>query len=172
MKRTLDSAGYTLTEVLIVIGIIGFMIALGPRLITGAVQFAQLQQARMEIQRDARAALAVINRELRQASAASVVIDQVSGLPPHSRITFTRYKPDGTTTTVSYYQQGKKLYVRFGTATAGIPIFSNLTYIAFTYPKTDDATILSVTLTFEKAVSAIQTKALQMAVEKVRLMNS
>jgi hypothetical protein len=46
-----------------------------------------------------------------------------------------------------------------------------LRYIAFTYARTDDPSILSVSITTEKETYESGTKALQMAIEKVRVMN-
>jgi len=91
-------------------------------------------------------------------------------MPPHSRITFTRYKPNGSTEIVSYYQSGKKLYMSTDGA-AGKKVADDLRYIAFTYPKSDDGYIISISVTFERATYEGATKALQMAVEKVRVMN-
>ena len=162
--------GYTLMEMMVVVGIMGIVVLSAPKLFTGVYRFTQLAIARAEIQKNARGAISNINRGLRQAQADSIVIDQLSGMPPHSRITFTRYKPDGSTETVSYYQNGKILYISSGGA-GGKKAADNLRYIAFTYPKTDDAYILSISLTFEKATYEGGAKALQMAVEKVRIMN-
>lgn len=162
--------GYTLIELMIVVAILGVIVSAAPRLFTGIYRFTRMITARAEIQKNARASLSNINRGLRQAQASSIVIDQVSGMPPHSRITFTRYKPDGSTETVSYYQSGRKLYISTNGA-AGKKVADDLRYIAFTYPKSDDAYIISISVTFERATYEGATKALQMAVEKVRIMN-
>jgi len=162
--------GYTLTELMIVVAIMGIIVTAAPRLFTGIYRFTRMITAKAEIQKNARASLSSINRGLRQAQSASIVIDQVSGMPPHSRITFTRYKPNGSTEIVSYYQSGKKLYMSTDGA-AGKKVADDLRYIAFTYPKSDDGYIISISVTFERATYEGATKALQMAVEKVRVMN-
>lgn len=162
--------GYTLMELMIVVAIIGVVVLSAPKLFFGIYRFTQLAVARAEIQKNARAALSNLNRGLRQAQADTVVVDQLAGQPPHSRITFTRYKPDGSTESVSYYQSGRKLYLSSGGA-GGRMVADNLRYVAFTYPKTDDAYIISIALTFEKSTYEGGAKALQMAVEKVRIMN-
>lgn len=162
--------GYTLMEMMAVLAVMGIVILSAPKLFSGVYRFTQLALARAEIQKNARGAISNINRGLRQAQASSVVIDQLAGMPPHSRITFSRYKPDGGTETLSYYQSGKRLYLSSG-GTGGKKVADNLRYIAFTYPKTDDAYIISISLTFEKATYEGGAKALQMAVEKVRIMN-
>lgn len=162
--------GYTLVELMIVVAILGVIATAAPRLLNGIYRFSRLAIARVEIQKNARGALSNINRGLRQARAASVVIDQLSGMPPHSRITFTRYKPDGSTEIISYYQNGRKLYLSSNGA-AGKMIADDLRYVAFTYPQTDDDSIISISITFERATYEGGAKALQMAVEKVRVMN-
>lgn len=164
-------AGYTLTEVMLTVAILGIISTVGSSLVIQAQRYIRLTMARTAIQRDSRAALTTINRELRQGLASTVVIDQLTGQPPQSRVTFDRYKPDGTTQTVCYYQQGRKLFLKLGSATSGKAIADGLRYLAFTYPKTDDDAIISVSVTFEGATVQGQTKALQMAVEKVRIMN-
>ncbi|MBI4655543.1 MAG: prepilin-type N-terminal cleavage/methylation domain-containing protein [Elusimicrobia bacterium] len=170
IPHCLNRRGYTMVELMIVIAIMGILMLLGPDIFKGMYRFVRLATAKVEIQRGARVTLSNINRALRQSQASSIVVDQASGQPPHSRISFTRYKPDGSTPTISYYQQGKKLYMSVNGA-AGQPIAENLRYIAFSYPKTDDAGIISISLTFEKETYEGGAKALQMAVEKVRIMN-
>ncbi len=157
-------------EMMIVVGIMGVVMLAAPRTFTKVYRFTQLLIARVEIQKNARGALANINRDLRQAQSDSIVIDSVPGQPPHSRITFNKYNSAGGTVSVSYYQRGLQLFQARG-GSAGKMIANNLRYIAFTYPRTDDDTIISISLTFEKATYEGGTKALQMAVEKVRIMN-
>lgn len=157
-------------EMMVVVGIMGVVMVAAPQTFTKVYRFVQLLTARVEIQKNARGALANINRDLRQALGDTVVIDSVSGQPPHSRITFTKYDTVGSTITLSYYQQGNQLFQARG-GVSGKMIANNLRYIAFTYPRTDDDTILSISITFEKATYEGGTKALQMAVEKVRIMN-
>ena len=157
-------------ELMIVVAIMGIVLLAAPKIFKNAFRFVRLSFARAEIQKNARGSLQNINRELRQAIASSIVIDQLTGMPPHSRITFTRYRPDDSTREVSYYQNGKKLYLSIEGADGKI-VADKLKYIAFSYPKTDDDSIISVSLTFEKETYEGASKALQMAVEKVRIMN-
>ena len=46
-----------------------------------------------------------------------------------------------------------------------------LAYLAFTFPNTNDMTIVTVALTFEKDIYLGRSKALHMASEQVRVMN-
>ncbi len=164
MVKACDKGGMSLMETMIVVGIIGTLAATCPRLMEQAVRFYQLHQAKIEIQRDARAALDLINRFLRQAQSSTVLVDQASGQPPYSRITFTTIQGQ----TMSFYQSGTSLYQ---VATSTTNISQNLLYIAFTYPRTDDPTIISVALTMEKATYQGGNKALELSIQKVRIMN-
>ncbi len=159
-----NSNGFTLIEAVIVIAIIGILFTIGPSMVTNTVRFYQLHSAKIEIQRDARAALDTINRLLRQAVSASVVIDQVTGQPPYSRISFQTVQGVNR----SFYQSGNQLYSVGGSSTT---LSANLRFIAFTYPRSDDPTIISVALTMEKATYLGGSKALELSVEKVRVMN-
>lgn len=170
MKGLKIKRGYTLMEMMLVVAILGVLILAAPRTFIKTYQFVQLLTARVEIQKNARGALANINRDLRQAVGSTIVVDELAGQPPHSRITFSKYNSKGLQETVAYYQDGNKLYQATG-AVSGKVIAGNLRYIAFTYPRTDDDGILSISITFEKATYEGGTKALQMAVEKVRIMN-
>jgi prepilin-type N-terminal cleavage/methylation domain-containing protein len=163
-SRSRSTAGFTLTEVLIVVAIIGFVVMAGPTLLIQMSRFYYLHNARVEIQRDARASLDNINRFLRQATASSTTIDQVTGQPPYSRISFTTVGGQ----TMQFYQSGAKLYQVAQSTTL---LSNNLRYIAFTYPRTDDPTILSVAITMEKATYEGGSKALELSIEKVRIMN-
>ena len=129
--------GYTLMELMVVVAIMGVILLASPKIFENSFKFMRLAFARAEIQKNSRASLSNINRELRQAYASSIVVDELAGMPPHSRITFTRYMSDGSTRLVSYYQNGKKLYLSLD-GSDGKMIADKLKYIAFSYPKTDD----------------------------------
>lgn len=158
-------AGFTLLETMIVVAILGIIVMTVPQMITNVTKFARLSTARIETQRVARDALGRLNQDLRQATATSIEISQETGQPPCSSITFAT--SDGRT--LKYYQSNKNLMFVRGTSTATVA--QGLRYIAFTYPRTDDATIISVSITTEKETYEGGTKALQMAIEKVRIMN-
>ena len=151
-------------EMMLVVTIIGLVVFIGPTLLTQLVRFYQLHNAKIEIQRDARASLDLMNRFLRQAESYSVTIDQVSGQPPYSRISFTTI----TGLNVIFYQSGTTLYQ---VVQSTVAISRNLHYIAFTYPRSDDPTIISVSMTMEKTTYQGAYKALELSIEKVRVMN-
>jgi Tfp pilus assembly protein PilW len=164
VTRMKKRAGYTLVEAMIVCAIIGMVVVAAPTLFTQVYKFYQLHNAKVEIQRDARAALDIINRFLRQAKSYTVVVDQISGQPPFSRISFTTIEGQN----MIFYQSGNTLYQVAQSTTA---ISQNLHYIAFTYPRTDDPTIISVAMTMEKNTYQGLYKALELSIEKVRIMD-
>ncbi|PIR19262.1 MAG: hypothetical protein COV48_02950 [Elusimicrobia bacterium CG11_big_fil_rev_8_21_14_0_20_64_6] len=164
------TAGYTLTEVMLTVAILGIVASMAPSLLLQMNRFFRQNNARVAIQREAREALDLINRNLRQAQASTVVVDQVAGEFPHSRIVFTRLTPSGSTVSMSFYQQGSSLFMVRGTSAARA-LSKNLRYLGFSYPRTDDAKLISVSLTTEAGTFQGQTKALQLSVEKVRIMN-
>ena len=67
------------------------------------------------------------------------------------------------------YQEGKHLYYMKNGSTGTLA--ENLRFVAFTYPRTDNSGIISVSMTFEEDTFAGHTKALQLSIEKVRVMN-
>lgn len=158
-------AGYTLMEMMLVVAIIGIIAALGAPLWNNMTNFWRQSSARSDIGRDVRASLDIINRMVRQARQSTVVIDQVSGQPPYSRITFTTISGQ----TISFYQTGNILYQKFGSNVSKLS--RNVGYIGFTPPQTTDTTIISVAFTAQAATYKGGKKELQLAVQKVRIMN-
>jgi type II secretory pathway component PulJ len=150
---------------MVAVAILGIVFALGPAILTNVTRFSRLSRARLETQRNARDALNQINQSLRQADASSVIISNESSQSPFSSIMFSTI--DGRS--MKFYQQNDKLnFVNNGSTNT---VADGLRYIAFTYPRTDNSTIISVSVTFERDTYQGGTKALQMAIEKVRIMN-
>jgi len=164
VKRLLHRRGYSLVEMMLVVAIVGLIATVTPKLFTQMIRFYQLHNAKVEIQRDARVCLDNMNRFMRQAVASSVMIDQVAGQPPFSRISFRTL--DGQN--ILFYQSGNEL---FQVAQSTASLSKNLQFIAFTYPRSDDPTIISVAMTMEKATYQGGFKALELSIEKVRVMN-
>lgn len=165
LRRAKPGWGYTLTEAMLVVGIVGILSTLAVPLLINTTNFWRQTTARNDIERDVRVSLDVINRMVRQAQKTTVVVDQVSGQPPFSRITFTTI--DGRT--ISFYQTGNILYQKFG---SNVSILSrNVGFIAFAYPRTDDTTIVSVAMTAQAATYKGGSKALQLSIQKVRIMD-
>ncbi|PKM92558.1 MAG: hypothetical protein CVU80_02725 [Elusimicrobia bacterium HGW-Elusimicrobia-4] len=158
------SKGFTLVELMINVAIISIIAFTLTSLFLKWIQFWQLSKAKTEVQRDARTCISAINRNLRQSTASSVVVDRYdSNQPPYSRISFT--KKDKTHI---YYQKGQEFYQVVDSTTC---LSKSLRAVLFIYPQTSDDSIINVSLTFEKKTYSSQTKALQLSVEKVRVMN-
>src|SRR5438552_3308903 len=120
-----SSRGYTLTEVILVAAIVGLVSSMSGVLLVNMTNFWRQSAARKAIQQDVRASMDIIDRFVRQAQASTVVIDQVTGQPPFSRIAFTTTQG----WSMSFYQTGKKLYM---TNNGKLSLLSdNLAYIAF-----------------------------------------
>lgn len=171
MKILRSRAGYTLAEMMVAVAILGILALIGPPLMIGMQNFFLMTSARTETQRDARACLSEINRFLRQAEASTVVIDSASNQGPYSRITFSLL--DGRT--MSFSQLGDELVQTSkssGGSTSSVVLTRNLSYIAFTYPATDDVSIISVAITMSKNIQLGKSKVLELTVQKVRIMNS
>ena len=156
--------GYTLSELTVVMVILVLLIMVVTPLMIHMVRFFRLSTARLEIQRDARNAMEVMNRFLRQAVATSVTIDQSAGQPARSRVSFTTV----TGKSLQIYQQGRSLFLSDG----GVRELSkNLRFIAFSYPRSDNPNVLSVAVTMEAATYEGKSKILEFSIEKVRVMN-
>lgn len=164
VKTIRRRAGYTLLELMMVVAIIGGIFMVGPRIFTATFQFFSQSVARTDIQRELRSTLIIMNRTIRQASAASISVSQDSGQPPYSKITFTTI--DGRS--VTYKQSGRSLLQIVGTSSTILT--QNLQYLVFSYPQTDINTVLSISITLQKNTYSGRQAALQMAITKVRIM--
>jgi hypothetical protein len=124
-----------------------------------------MNRTRVELQRDARAALAAVTKALRQASSSTIVINQGAGQPYYSQISFSDVGG------VSYvYRQNGTLFEELRGAQSRT-LTDDLRFLNFYFPRSDDMTIVSVSLTLEKAIYEGKTKALHVATERVRVMN-
>lgn len=161
--------GYTLLEMMLTVAILSIVAVIVSPLMLQMTNFWRLTSARYSIQRDVRVSLETINRFTRQAQSSTVIIDNVAGQPPASRLQFQYVNSSGQTSTVVFYQYGKNLYMTNGGSTTRLS--SNLAYIAFTYPRTDDISIISVAVTMQSPTYLGGKKALQLSIQKVRVMN-
>lgn len=165
MRRLRTLRGYSLVEVLLVVAVIGTLASIGPTLMISVQNFYLQTTARNEIQRDARATLDIINRNIRQGKYRSIVIDTPTGQGPYSRIRFTHV--DGRS--VEFRQDGSKLVQKI----AGVEtnIAQNLEYVAFTFPRSDFPRLVSVSITMGKTSYKGQKKELELTIQKIRVMN-
>lgn len=157
--------GVTLVELMMVVVIIGVVMGIVPTIMKNMTRFSSVNTARLATQEDARESLSHINKSLRQAEAETLLISQGTDQPPYSSISFSTV--DGRD--MSYFQVDNEL--QFSVDGGTLTLSENLRYISFAPPRTDDPNIISVSVTFERATYEGGTKALQMAIEKVRIMN-
>jgi prepilin-type N-terminal cleavage/methylation domain-containing protein len=159
--------GVTLTELVIVIAILGIVVLLWPKILMQSMVFLRMNRARLETTRDARTSMQVTLSKLRQASASSIVLDQKSGQPPYSRISFI---VGGSQYLV--WQDGRNLM--FSKDGAEQRISDNLRSLNFTYPDLTKPDLVAISITMEKKVFAGasgEVKAMRLASEKVRILN-
>lgn len=157
--------GFTLVETVITASILCMLALVIVPLLLHSTRFFLLNRTRVELQRDARAALATVTKSLRQAQSSTIVIGQVSGQPYYSQIAFT----DAGGASYVYRQNGTSFQEVRGTTTRTLS--DDLRFLNFYFPRSDDMTIVSVSLTLEKAIYEGKTKALHVATERVRVMN-
>jgi prepilin-type N-terminal cleavage/methylation domain-containing protein len=165
VKTRAKKRGWTLVETLVVTAIIGVVALITPRLYLQIRRFLFLSNARVELQRDGRDVLGQITKRIRQAQSNSIAISRYGSQPPFSKIDFTDINGDS----IGYYQSGRSLYMMVDGSTKTLT--SNLRYVSFLFPRSDDMSIISVALTLEKSTFEGRTKFLHMASEKVRVMN-
>ncbi|OGS27996.1 MAG: hypothetical protein A2297_00870 [Elusimicrobia bacterium RIFOXYB2_FULL_48_7] len=153
---------------MVVTVIIGLIMLGVNEFLGNGLQFFSSNQAKLEIQRDARRIINQLNRSLRQARASTVVIDRLnSSQPPWSYISFTTID----NRSYHFYQNGVKLYMCDLSRGATQQIAENLRHVTFCYPMLPNDEILSISLCFEKYSLGRNVKSLQLSVEKVRIMN-
>ena len=158
--------GYTLTEMMLVVAILGILSTAGAQLMTQANRYWILTSVRVDLQKEARSIMYLISRNLRQAQSGTILIDRVSSSQLfYTRITFTKIQG----TTMTFHQNGNQIIQTVGSNTKILS--KNLRYLSFDFPRSDDLTIVSVAVTLEKTIYEGKKKALQMASEKVRVMN-
>jgi len=168
VKKRRNAAGYTLTEAMLVVGILGVVIGTGAQIMIQAQRYFILTKTRMDLQREARAAMYVITRELRQAQTSTITIDQAANTQPfYSRISFLKTQDS---TLLQFYQIGNNLVQKKGNNIKTIT--NHLVYLAFAFPRSDDLSIISVSMTLQENIFQGRTKALHMASEKVQIMNN
>lgn len=177
--------GYTLIEVLVVVAILGIMSGVGANLILQVNRFFILTRTRADLQRESRSAMYVITRELRQGQSNSIVLDRASAtMPFYSRVAFTKPSGDRYTfyqngnllcqavnATVFTLSSGGNVVCKVNAPGQAQTLSTHLSYVGFSFPRSDDMTIVSVSMTLQENIYQGRQKALHMASEKVQVMN-
>jgi prepilin-type N-terminal cleavage/methylation domain-containing protein len=173
MTSRSGGAGYTLPEIMIVVVIMGILSTSGAQLLLQVQRYYILAQTRASILREARAAMYVITRELREGQISTITVDQVVNQPFCSRVSFIKTQDSASGTVTSFYQKGNQLIQqrKTTTTTQSKPLSTHLIYLAFTLPRSDNLAIVSVDLTLQETIFQGQTRALHMASEQVQIMN-
>ena len=163
--------GVTLMELLLVVGIVSVLFTIAAPLMKQVNRQFIMVRSKMELQQEARGIMYIITRSLRQAQSSSIIVDRVANQPFYSKISFTTSQSSSTfvSNQMAFEQEGKTLFQTIGGRRR--PLTRNLYYLAFTFPRSDDMGIMSVSLTLQKGIYEGQTKTLHMASEKVRIMN-
>jgi len=164
--------GVTLMELLIVVGIVSSLFAVGAPILLQANRQFIMVRSKVQLQQEARGIMYIITRALRQAQSNSIVITRVDGNQPfYSQIKFTTEQSSSTavSNSMTFQQEGTTLYQVIKNHKRILT--TNLNYLAFTFPRSDDMTIISVSLTLQMGIYEGRTKQLHMASEKVRVMD-
>ena len=165
-NNTRKRGGVTLMEMMIVLGIVSALFTVAAPILLQANRQFIMVRTKVELQQEARAIMYTVTRNLRQAQGATITISRANASQPFfSKITFTTEKG----MTLVFQQEGTFLYQVIGGAKRVLS--KNLAYLAFTFPRSDDMGIISVSITLRKSIYEGRTKALHMASEKVRVMN-
>lgn len=183
-KNRANQKGVTLPELMVTIlisSIIGIVFTQMQRYI---VRFTLISKAKQETVQESRTALLVMQKMIQQGSAATFIIDQSTSMvggqmswqPPYSRIYFQATNMNGTTREFRFYQIGRYLYMDYKsleeTSWKQKILTKNVRFMSFFYPVSDDNQLISISLTISKKTAEGKETFLQMALQKVRIMNS
>jgi len=164
--------GVTLMELMIVVGIVSTLFAVAAPIILQANRQFIMIRTKMELQQEARAIMYTLTRSLRQAQKDTIILSRANTNQPfYSKIQFTTEQSTSSvvSNTFVFQQEGTVLYQLFGSNKRVLS--KNLSYLAFSFPRSDDMSMISVSLTLQKNIYEGRTKALHMASEKVHVMN-
>jgi len=162
--------GLTLIEMVITMAIMGIISIVLSRMYSQGFKVWRHNKARIDVQRDARTMLDLINRKLRQAEAGTITITRDSDDdPPCSKITFTCVQ-QSTTTQISYYQSGLKIYRSINSG-AGQQFGENVRVLSFATMESGDNASVNIGLCLEEKTYADRTRTSKLSVQIVRIMN-
>ncbi|MGC8867512.1 MAG: PilW family protein [Elusimicrobiales bacterium] len=157
---------FTLIELMASVVIVSILVGVAIPVIRSMNENIMMSKTRLSLQQDARNIMAMLNRFLREAKASSLVITRYDSSQPFcSYIKFTTIDSK----TYEFYQDGKNFMLKQGNMQKVLS--QDLRYLSFTFPDTSNMYIVSVSMTFEKALFGGRKKAIHVASEKIRVMN-
>jgi prepilin-type N-terminal cleavage/methylation domain-containing protein len=166
--------GYTLAELLIASAILAVIFSLGSNLLIKVNTFFKISIAKVEVQRDVRALMELMTREIRDAQASTVSLSRLNASqPPYSYIQFDAlpgYRG-------RFWQDGQKLIMEKIALLPGGPsqpptvMSKDLRSLMFLYPSTDNPNLLTILITLEKRDGTGRTQSVQLGGETIRLLN-
>jgi prepilin-type N-terminal cleavage/methylation domain-containing protein len=162
--------GMTITELMLAIAVFSVISVVLSGMLLYGFRMWRFNNAQLEVQRDARIAMDLIERNLRQASSATVFISRNSlSDPPFSKIHFDKVTGSGFET-ISIYQNGREIYLeKSGGGTTRIGF--NVRHLSFVSVESGDWNIVSAGLCMEKATYSGKKRASQLVNQKIRIMN-
>lgn len=160
--------GVTLVELIIVVALVGIVLGVTQTYFLKGFDFLNINQARLETQRDARTCINMIRTELQKASATSIIIDREnSSQPPWSLLEFVNMDNER----IRFYQSGTDLYMNNITDGNLKLIAENVRQATFSYPRFQDWEVISISICLEKEPKYDKKISFIMSAEKVRIMN-
>ncbi len=136
--------GHTLIEAAVIIGILAILFGFGPKLLILVSRGYYSNRTHIALQRDGQVAIDLISRELKEARVSTVVIDNATGEPLFSRVTFT--KANGNVSSI--YQQGALLNVDINGKSQMVT--DALASLFFLFPDTSDLSTIHADLSLKK----------------------
>ncbi len=174
-KHHSSARGVTLIELMIAISIstlVGYSFTQAQRII---MRFTLASKVKQETVQESRTALTVMQKMIQQGKASTFVIDQQSGQGPYSRLYFQCTDLDGNDREFYFYQLGRNLLMDYrtvgATAWKSKTLTKNCRFLTFFYPQSNDNTLMSVNLTVSKRTAEQKETFLQMALQKVQILN-
>jgi len=166
------NAGYTLVEMMMTVMVVGLISLAAPALFANVTRSVLLARAKTELQNEARAAIVRMNAGVKQALAGSIVVSSLNPTePPYSRIAFSKVpRAGGAPDVIAYFQRNGDLVETVNGVER--PLLSkNLKDVHFTFPRSEDATLIDIHLALEKPVRGKETYVMRMSSQRIRVMN-
>jgi prepilin-type N-terminal cleavage/methylation domain-containing protein len=160
----------TIVELMMAIAVMGVIMGMGSAVLMQGFKMWRQNLVQVEVQRDTRNVMSVIERNVRQAEDTSIAISRNSSSDPYfSKITFEKNRGTFTATT-SIYQTGTDIYMTEDNK-GNFHLGRNARSLNFVSVESGDASIISIGLCLEKSSFGGRSRASHLAIQKVRVMN-